>query len=150
MTFHNFGPKKILRLGPGWPGIIMDKKKIRFFGLRISQFEKINEKKISKIFIFFRKNVRSRDLAMEIFQSKFFYCIFGIRMLQFVKKKQKFFFDFFDPRGLTIYDVINGMCPDLRVKDMFEVGVTYMVRKVFSRAIFWEIFSKILRLKLEQ
>ena len=40
--------------------------------------------------------------------------------------------------------------PRLRVKMTFEVGVTYMVRKVFSRAIFWEIFSKIVRLKLEQ
>ena len=76
------------------------------------------------------------DLAMEIFGSKIFYCIFGIRMLQFVKKKQKKNFDFFDPRGLTIYDVINGMCPDLRVKDILKVGVTYTVRKVFIRAIF--------------
>ena len=40
--------------------------------------------------------------------------------------------------------------PRLRVKMTFEVGVTYMVRKVFSRAIFWEICSKIVRLKLEQ
>ena len=40
--------------------------------------------------------------------------------------------------------------PRLRVKDILDVGLTYMVRKVFSRAIFWEIFSKILRLKLEQ
>ena len=38
----------------------------------------------------------------------------------------------------------------LRVKDILDVGLTYMVRKVFSRAIFWEIFSKILRLKLKQ
>ena len=71
----------------------------RFFGLRMTQFEKINEKKNSKIFIFFEKilSLRSRDLAMGIFGSKFFYCIFGIRMLQFVKKKQKIFFRIFWP-----------------------------------------------------
>ena len=40
--------------------------------------------------------------------------------------------------------------PRLRVKDILDVGLTYMVRKVFSRAIFWQIFRKILRLKLEQ
>ena len=40
--------------------------------------------------------------------------------------------------------------PRLRVKDILDVGLTYMVRKVFSRAIFWQICSKILRLKLEQ
>ena len=32
----------------------------RFFGLRMTQFEKINEKKNSKIFIFFRKNSKSQ------------------------------------------------------------------------------------------
>ena len=40
--------------------------------------------------------------------------------------------------------------PRLRVKDILDVGLTYMVRKDFLRAIFWEIFSKIVRLKLEQ
>ena len=40
--------------------------------------------------------------------------------------------------------------PRLRVKDILDVGLTYMVRKVFSRAIFWQFFSKILTLKLEQ
>ena len=40
--------------------------------------------------------------------------------------------------------------PRLRVKDILDVGLTYMVRKVFLRAIFWAICSKILRLKLEQ
>ena len=40
--------------------------------------------------------------------------------------------------------------PRLRVKDILDVGLTYMVRKVLSRAIFWQILSKILRLKLEQ
>ena len=40
--------------------------------------------------------------------------------------------------------------PRLRVKDILDVGLTYMVRKVFSRAIFWQICRKILRLKLEQ
>ena len=69
----------------------------RFFLLRISQFEKINEKKISKIFKFSKKilSLRSGDPAMGNFGPNFFYCIFGIRMLQFVKKsKKKFFFDF--------------------------------------------------------
>ena len=52
---------------------------------------------------------------------------------------------FFDPMTSSEWNV-----PRLRVKDILDVGLTYMVRKVFSRAIFWEIFSKILRLKLEQ
>ena len=73
----------------------------RFFRLRISQFEKINEKKNSKIFKFSKKilSLRSRDPAMGNFGPNFFYCIFVIRMLQFVKKSKKNFFRLFDPGG---------------------------------------------------
>ena len=48
---------------------------------------------------FFKKilSLRSRDLIMGKIGSNFFYCIFGIRMTQFVKKSKKkitFFFTF--------------------------------------------------------
>ena len=70
-------------------------------------------------------------------------------MTQFVQKSKKKIFWLFDPRGWP-YDVIRMECAQKRVKDILDVGLTYMVRKVLSRAIFWQIFSKILRLKLEQ
>ena len=71
----------------------------RFFRLRMTQFEKINEKKISKILKFLKKflSLRSRDLIRGNFGSKFFYCIFWIRMAQFVKKSKKNFFSSFWP-----------------------------------------------------
>ena len=91
------------------------KKYFRFFGVRISQFEKINEKKNSKILKFFKKilSLRSRDLIMGKFRVNFFFiAFFESEWLNSWKKAKKNFFQLFDPRGLTIWRHENGMCPD--------------------------------------
>ena len=97
--------KKLCQVGRPHNGL---KNFFRFFRLRISQFEKINEKN-SNFLKFFKKilSLRSRDLIMGKIGSKFFYCIFGIRMTQFVKKKQKRKFETFWPGG---WNGMAGMC----------------------------------------
>ena len=90
------------------------KKYFRFFGVRISQFEKINEKKNSKILKFFKKilSLRSRDLIMGKFRIKIFLLHFWNQNGSIRTKKQKKFFQLSDPRGLTIWRHQNGMWPD--------------------------------------
>ena len=98
MTFHNFGPKKILSLRPWWP-------------------------------------------HNGNFRVKIFLLHFWNQNVSILKKKQKKNSIFLTLGDDHIWRHQNGMCPDLRVKDIFDVGETYMVRKVFIRAIFWTHFK---------
>ena len=70
----------------------------RFFRLRISQFEKINEKKISK-FLKFEKNSKSQVTWPHNgkFRVKFFLLHFWNQNGSIRTKKQKFFFSTFWP-----------------------------------------------------
>ena len=124
----------------------------RFFRLRMTQFEKINEKKKFENFEIFQKNSKSQIMWPhngEISDQIFFIAFLESEWLNSWKKAKKFFLTFW-LRGWPYMTSSEWNVPRLRVKDILDVGLTYMVRKVFVRAIFWEIFSKIVRLKLEQ
>ena len=91
------------------------KKYFRFFGVRISQFEKINEKKNFENFEIFEKNSKSQVTwphKGEKSSQKIFIAFLESEWLNSWKKAKKNFCQLSDPRGLTLWRHQNGMCPD--------------------------------------
>ena len=123
----------------------------RFFGVRISQFEKINEIFFSKILISLQKilSLRSRDLIKGKNRVKIFLLHFWNQNDSIRKKKANFFVVDFLTLGDWPYDVIRMECAPIKGQWIFGRRVDLYSSKGI-RAIFWKIFSKIHRLKLEQ
>ena len=93
-NLHNL--QKIVKCQVGRPHNGL-KNFFRFFRLRISQFEKINEKKNSKNLKFFKKilSLRSRDLIKGKNRVKNFLLHFWNQNASIREKKAKIFFSTF-------------------------------------------------------
>ena len=76
-------------------------------------------------------SLKSRALIMGKNRVKIFLLHFWNQNDSIRTKKEKKIFGLIDPMTSSEWNV-----PRLRVKDILDVGLTYMVRKVFSRAIF--------------
>ena len=101
-----------------WPELVNSKKETK----KKSKILKILKKKSS---------LRWRDLIMGKNRINLF-LHFSSQNDSIRKKKQNIFFEIFDPGdGMECVE-----CAPKRVKMNFSVGVTYMVGKLFIRAIF--------------
>ena len=93
----------------------------RFFRLRMTQFEKINEKKNSKILKFLKKilSLKSRDLIKGKNRvKKIFISFLESECLNSYKKAKKIFFNFLT-LGDWPYDVIRMECAPIEGQGIF-------------------------------